>query len=125
MSGKLAGQGLRFLVGGGANTLFSYAMYWVLLPWMPYLWAYTTSYAVAILSGFAINTWFVFRTSWSWKRLLAFPAVHLVNYLAALIVVWVAVRLLHIPEVVAPLIATVLIMPLNFLLTRLLITRRT
>ena len=125
MPGRFAGQGLRVVIGGGANTLLSYAVYWLLLPWIPYLWAYTASYAVAILSGFAINTWFVFRVSWSWKRLLAFPAIHLVNYLAALAIVWVTVQLLGVPEVVAPVIATVVILPLNFVLTRRLIAGRT
>lgn len=115
---------MRFLIGGGANTLFSYAMYWVLLPCMPYLWAYTISYVVAILSGFAMNTWFVFRTAWSWKRLFAFPAVHLVNYLAALIVVWIAAKLFGISEVIAPVVATVVILPLNFVLTRRLMIGR-
>lgn len=123
MSKRLAGQGLRFLIGGGLNTLLSYAIYWMLLPGMPYAWAYTASYAVAILSGFAINTWFVFRTTWSWRRLAAFPLVHLANYLASLLVVWIAVSLIGVSPTIAPIVATVVVLPLNFLLTRKLIHR--
>ncbi|GAB3362707.1 GtrA family protein [Lysobacter rhizosphaerae] len=119
----LAGQGLRFLIGGGLNTLLSYAIYWMLLPGMPFAWAYTASYALAILSGFAINTWFVFRMTWSWRRLAAFPLVHLANYLASLLVVWVAVSLLGVPTPVAPIVATLVVLPLNFALTRKLIHR--
>lgn len=123
MSRLLAGQGFRFLMGGGLNTLLSYAIYWALLPCMTYAWAYTVSYALAILSGFAINTWFVFRTSWSWRRLIAFPLVHLANYLASLLVVWVVVSCLGISEPVAPIVATLLVLPMNFVLTRKLIHR--
>ena len=121
MSKALAGQGLRFLIGGGTNTLFSYALYWLLLPWMPYAWAYTVSYALAILSGFAINTWFVFRTRWSWDRLAAFPLIHVVNYLASLMIVWIAIEAFGAPRQVAPVLATILVLPLNFILTRRLI----
>lgn len=121
MNKLLAGQGVRFLIGGGLNTLLSYAMYWMLLPWVPYIWAYTLSYALAILSGYAINTLFVFRTTWSWRRLAAFPLVHLANYLASLLVVWLAVSLFGVPTPVAPILATVLVLPLNFALTRKLI----
>ncbi|WP_056879514.1 GtrA family protein [Pseudoxanthomonas sp. Root630] len=119
----LAGQGVRFLIGGGANTLLSYALYWMLLPWMPYAWAYTVSYALTILSGFAINTWFVFRTSWSWVKLVAFPLIHVVNYLASLSIVWVAVEILNVPKTIAPVVATLIVLPLNFALTRKLIHR--
>ncbi|WP_213601089.1 GtrA family protein [Pseudoxanthomonas japonensis] len=123
MNKLLAGQGVRFLIGGGANTLLSYVLYWVLLLWMPYAWAYTISYALAILSGFAISTWFVFRASWSWLNLAAFPLVHVANYLASLFVVWMAVEILKVPKAIAPLIATVVVLPMNFILTRKLIHR--
>ena len=96
MNKLLAGQGVRFLIGGGANTLLSYVLYWVLLLWMPYAWAYTISYALAILSGFAISTLFV---------------------------VWMAVEILKVPKAIAPLIATVVVLPMNFILTRKLIHR--
>jgi putative flippase GtrA len=124
MSNLLAKQGLRFVIGGGVNTLLSYAIYWTLLPWMPYAWAYTIGYALAIVSGFAINTWFVFRTTWSWRRLAAFPLVHLANYLASLLVVWIAISLFAIPTRIAPVVATVVVLPLNFALTRKLIHRK-
>lgn len=123
MSKRFVGQGFRFLIGGGLNTLFSYVLYWLLLPSMPYAWAFTLSYALAIVSGFAINTWFVFRTTWSWRRLAAFPLVHLVNYLASMLIVWCAISLLSVPVQAAPVLATVVILPLNFALTRKLIHR--
>ncbi|WP_447585107.1 GtrA family protein [Pseudoxanthomonas mexicana] len=120
----LGGEALRFLIGGGTNTLATYGIYWLLLQWLAYPAAYTISYVAGILTGFAINTWFVFRTAWSWKKLMAFPLVHVANYLAGMSVVWASIRLLGVPEPWAPILATLVTLPLNFLLTRLLIRPR-
>jgi len=114
-------EALRFLVGGGVNTLLSLVYYWALLYLMPYGAAYTVSFALGILSSYAINTLFVFRTHWSWRRLMAFPLVHLVNYGVGLAVVWASVSLLGLDERVAPLVAIAVTLPLNFLLSRWLI----
>lgn len=112
---------LRFLLAGGANTLFTLGVYWLLLPLMSYPVAYTASYAAGIVSGFALNTYLVFRARWSWIRLLAFPSVHAINYVVGMGVVWVAVALLGFAEWAAPLLAAILLVPLNFTLTRWLI----
>ncbi|SDQ88794.1 GtrA family protein [Pseudoxanthomonas sp. CF125] len=118
---SLRTQGLRFLLGGGANTILSYCIYWLLLQWLPYGVAFTASYALTMFSGFAINTYFVFGSRWSWHRFAAFPLVHLVNYLAGLAVITAWVRLMGFSEQLAPVAATVVTLPLNFTLTRLLI----
>lgn len=112
---------VRFVLGGGSNTLISFACYLVLLRWVDYPVAYTLSFALGVLSGYAINTYLVFRATWSWAKLSAFPLVQLANYLAGLLVIWAAVRWLHIDEHFAPLLAIAATIPLNFLLTRALI----
>lgn len=117
----LPGESLRFLFGGGFNTLLTYLLYWVLLSWLSYGGAYTVSYVAGILTGFAINSWFVFRCPWSWKKLAAFPLVHLCNYALGLSVVFISVRWLLLDERFAPLVAMVVVLPFNFLLTRLLL----
>jgi putative flippase GtrA len=109
---------LRFVVGGGANTLLSYAIYWLLLLWLSYPLAYTISYGAAILTGFAINTLFVFRTRWSWRKLAAFPLLQLLNYLMGLGVVAICIRYIGVDVRLAPVLATVVVLPVNFLLTR-------
>lgn len=116
---------LRFLVGGGANTAFSLAVYWLLLAPLGYPAAYTIGFVAGIVSGFAINTFFVFRTRWSWRKLFAFPLVHAVNYACGLFVVWVSVQWLGVDARAAPVIAIAVTLPLNFLLSRRLIRGRT
>lgn len=116
----ISAEALRFVIGGGFNTLLSYVIYWLLLPWVSYPVAYTISYAAAILTGFTINTRFVFRTAWSWRKLAAFPLVQLLNYLMGLGTVAFCIRYLGIDARIAPVLATVVILPANFLLTRAL-----
>ncbi len=117
----LTGQGLRFLIGGGANTLLTLALYWLLLLWLPYSIAFTVSFALGILTGYTINTLVVFQAAWSWRKLMMFPSVHAVNYCLGLGVIFVSVDVFGISASWAPLIATVCTLPVNFLLTRLLL----
>lgn len=114
----ISAEALRFLVGGGVNTLLSYAIYWLLLPWLNYSIAYTVCYAATVLTGFAINTRFVFRIPWSWRKLAAFPLLQLLNYLLGLGTVTICIRYVGIDARVAPVLATVIVLPANFLLTR-------
>lgn len=111
-------EAVRFILAGGINTLLTLALYWLLLAWLEYRLAYTASFAAGIISGFALNTYVVFRVPWSWVRLLAFPSVHAVNYVVGLAIVWVGVRVFGIDERIAPVVAAVAIVPLNFLMTR-------
>lgn len=113
-------EAVRFVIGGGVNTLLSYVIYWALLLWLSYPYAYTISYGAAILTGFAINTYFVFRTAWSWRKLAAFPLIQLLNYGLGLATVTVSIRYFGIDARLAPIVATVVVLPINFLLTRML-----
>lgn len=122
---RLRGESLRFLIGGGINTLLTYVCYWLLLDWIEYAAAYTVSYAAGVVTGFAINTLFVFRTPWSWRKLLAFPLVHLANYGFGLAVMFVVIQFLGFDQRFAPIVATLVVLPLSFVLTRLLLRHRT
>lgn len=98
--------------------MLTYATYWSLLSWCPYPVAYASSFVLGIISGYAINTLFVFRQPWRWRRLLAFPLVHAVNFVAGLGVVWISVRMAGVNPKWAPIVATIVTLPLNFLMTR-------
>ncbi|WP_162823625.1 GtrA family protein [Lysobacter sp. TY2-98] len=117
----LTGQVARFVLAGALNTLLSYVIYWCLLRAVDYRVAYATSYVATILTGFAFNTWFVFRTTWSWRKLAMFPGVYLVNFFVGLGIVWMCISLLGLPAEVAPIVATLAVVPLGFVMTRLLL----
>lgn len=121
---QLRDESIRFLIGGIANTLLSYLVYLLLLLWLSYATAYTGSYVIGIITAFFINTLFVFRCPWSWKKLLSYPLVHLFNYAAGLGIVSLGVRVFHIDQRIAPIVATVVMFPLTFVLTRFLLRFR-
>lgn len=114
---------IRFLCGGLLNTIFSYAIYLGLLSMISPVAAYTCGFLVGVFSGYAINTLFVFKARWSWKRLAAFPLVHIVNYVCGAGVLWLAVHYLAIDERLAPLISICATLPINFLLSRKIVKR--
>lgn len=109
---------LRFLLAGGTNTLITLGIYWLLLPFTGYTIAYTVSFACGLVSSYALNTFLVFRVGWSWLKLFAFPLVHLVNYVAGLAALTVLIRWLDVDAKLAPVLAIILVIPVNFLLTR-------
>lgn len=116
-----SGDALRFLLAGGLNTGLTLVLYWLLLKVTSYSMAYTFSFAAGIVSSFALNTYFVFKVSWDWKKFLAFPSVHFVNYLAGLSALWVLIHKIGVDQRLAPVLAIVVTLPLNFLMTRWLI----
>lgn len=114
---------LKFLIGGVINTLLSYTIYLLLLPWLPYRTAFTLAYLVGILGGYAINTLWVFRKPWCWRTLFAYPIVPAINYFASLLIVHLTVEKVGLPEWLAPLLATIIVLPFSFLATRWLLMR--
>lgn len=109
---------LRFLIGGIANTAFSYGLYLILLNFMAAVPAYTLSFSIGIFSGYAINTYFVFRARWSWRRFATFPTVHIVNYAIGAVILWFAVHKLSVDEKIAPVLSICSTIPINYLLSR-------
>ncbi len=115
---------LRFLVGGGLNTLATLLVYWLLLRVLHPQWAYAASYAAGIGLGYLIHTGFVFRTRRGWRTLLPFPLVHAAGYLVGAAVLALATGPLGIDPRTAPLLAIAASLPLTFLLTRRLLRGR-
>ncbi|PJK01612.1 polysaccharide synthesis protein GtrA [Lysobacteraceae bacterium NML03-0222] len=115
-------QGIRFLIGGAINTLLAYAIYLLLLYITPYATAYTLSYVIGIISGFAINTYFVFHSKWNWRKFFSFPLIHIFNYIASMGIVVASTEILGIPKQISPIIATATMLPINFILTKALIS---
>lgn len=76
--------GLRFLVVGAANTAITYALYCLLVLWLPPAVAYGLVYALGIAIAYFGNSLWVFRSGVRVSALLAYPLVYLVPFLANL-----------------------------------------
>lgn len=114
---------IKFVIGGGINTGFTYALYFGLQMILPYQIAYALAFVVGIVFSYWFNSTIVFNTPISWKGFMAFPLVYLIQYLLSAIILGFVVELLGINQLFAPLIVILVTVPITFLLTRWLLRR--
>ena len=122
---SFSGEALRFVLAGAFNTAATYVLYLAALQLLPYRVAYTGAYAAGIVLSYALNTWLVFRVRWSWKRLMAYPLVYLLQYALGLLCLTLLVEYGWVSKELAPLAVIIITLPLTFLATRYLIKGRT
>lgn len=112
---------VRFLIGGISNTAFTYAIYLLFLMFFPAMHSYVASFIIGIVSGYVINSLFVFSSRLNLKRFAAFPLVQLVNLLAGSAILWIAINTLGFNARIAPLLSIALTIPINFVLSRFVV----
>lgn len=115
---------LRFLAGGLLNTGLTYGLYFLLQK----VFFYQVAYAIAYASGIVFSYWFnariVFRTPLSWKGLMTYPLVYVVQYGSSALLLGIFIERLGIPPALAPLLVLVLMIPLTFFLSRWILRGR-
>jgi len=119
----LAGEGLRYLVVGVYNTLFTLAVFWVLDRfWGAHIGVqlvYWISAAVGILNGFLTQRVFVWRVRGAWRRELAkFAIVNLVVAVLNSLLLFVSVTLLGLPAFPTQVAITAVLVILAFFANR-------
>lgn len=114
---------LRFLVAGTLNTLGGYLLYLALQLVMPYQVAYFLAFVAGVVGAYCLNTLFVFRTRLAWRTFLAYPTIYLVQYAISAPMLALLVEWLKVPDTVAPLIVSVVMIPVSFLLNRFMLMR--
>ena len=115
---RLAGEFVRFLVMGGANTIVAYAIYLMLLQWIRYEIAYTIGYAVGIAMAYVLSSSFVFRQPFRRRSAMRFPFVYVAQFLVSFVLLKVAVEWIGLPEWLALGFAVVATIPVTFVLSR-------
>jgi len=113
---------LAYLVGGVLNTALSYCVYLLLVRHFGYQTSYLIAYIAGIFSSYWINSVFVFRTPMSLRGLLKFPIVYVLQYAASALMLWLLVEKIGMSQAIAPLLVNALLLPLTFLLSRLLLS---
>ncbi len=114
----------RFLISGAGNTAASYAVYLVLLQFLPYRLSYTLAYAAGILLAYLLYRFYVFRASGGRLGLLFVGMIYLLQYLGGLAVIHVWVEILGYSAFFAPLIAVAATIPVTFALNRLVFRKK-
>ncbi len=112
---------LRFLLGGALNTGLTLVLYWVLLRFLHYQWAYLASFCAGILLSYLINTRYVFRAKHNWWKFAVFPLIYLVTYALGALALKLSVGHLGVPAAIGPLISIAVTLPVSFILSKLLL----
>ena len=115
---------IRFLLAGGSNTLITYAIYLLALNSLGYQYAYTLSYVIGLLISYILNRRFVFQSHRGWLSFVLMPTIYLAQYGLGLFIVWLWVDQLGWRAEPAPLIATACSLPITFLLSKRLFTKK-
>ena len=108
----------RFLIAGAVNTGLTYALYLGLLFLMPYVWAYSLTYAIGICIGYLLNARWVFKRAPSLSSATAYPLTYALNYLLGVGMLWLLVELIHIPKEIAPLLVVAVSVPVMYIVTK-------
>jgi putative flippase GtrA len=113
----------KFLLVGFINTAFTYIIYVILLFFMPYYFSYSITYIIGIFLSYYLNTKFTFKASFSFKKLLQFPAVYILQYLIGLIILHCFIDIFGANKKFAPIAVIILSTPLSFAFSRILIKK--
>lgn len=121
---NLIKEAFRFLIVGGVNTLVGYGSYLLLLTFFSYTIAYGISYALGIAVSYVLSARFVFGQPMRLRSALRFPLVYGAQFLLGVVLLRAFVELAHVPTWVAPLLVTLLTIPVTFFLSRVIVRAR-
>jgi putative flippase GtrA len=109
---------LRFLLGGGINTAFTYGVYLALIQVIGYQLAYFIAYSIGIVFAYWFNAIMVFRVPLSWKGFFSFPLVYVFQYVVSALLLNGLIEIGVTSETLAPLFVTAGMVPLTYVLSR-------
>lgn len=113
----------RFLLVGISNTFVGYFAFLLLLPFLPYLYAYSLAYCIGIINSYFMNVLFVFKKNISLRSFLKFPIVYAIQYLLGAFILWLLVDNMRWPAAGAMAVAIVATIPATFLTSRFILKR--
>lgn len=113
----------RFLLVGVSNTLVAYVVFLLLLPFLPYLYAYTLSYCVAVTNSYFMNVFFVFRKKVSLHSFLKFPLVYVGQYFLGASILWLLVGKFGLEPTWAMVVVIIVTVPITFLASRFVLKK--
>jgi putative flippase GtrA len=112
-----------FLAVGVSNTVLTYAVYYGLLHLVHYKWAYTGSFLVGLLFTGLLNIRVTFAHHPTLLAWIAFAAYYTAYYLINLALLHLLIEGLSIDQRLGPLVLLPIVVPINFVMMRLIIHR--
>ena len=107
-----------FLLCGGLNTVVTYLLYLLLSCVVHYQLAYLMAYITGIVLAYGLNLRFVFNEKSSLRKIVSYPIIYGVQYVLGAGLMFLLLRVLGLPNVVAPLIVIVLLLPVSYYLNK-------
>ena len=120
---KLKNKFIKFIGAGAINTVASYLLYVILVLFLSYQISYAISFVFGIILSFILNTKYVFEVDQTIKKIVLFPFVYLVQYLLGAVMLNFIVELIGINKFFAPLIVTICLLPVSYLLSKKILVR--
>jgi len=117
-------QFIKFIGVGGLNTIITYLFYLLLLPLFDYTISYTITYIFGIGFSYWLNLKFVFYENSSVRKIIIFPLVYVIQYIIGIAVLYFAVDYFKLPKELGPLLIIVLTIPVTFILSKKILTKR-
>ena len=108
----------RFVTAGLINTAVTLLAFEGLRRMMPYLVAYSLTYAFGIVLSYALNVAFVFQTKRSVRTAALFPMIYAVQYLVGAAMMWLMVSNFALHPTLALALTVGMTIPITFILSR-------
>jgi len=114
---------IKFIGGGAVNTGFTYLVYICLGYFVNYQLAYFVAYFLGILFSYFFNAKFVFHVSLDWKSFFSYPLAYVVQYFLSAFLLSGIVEFVGVHEYIAPLLICVIMLPITYLMSKLILIR--
>lgn len=112
---------LIFAIGGVLNTALSFLVYLELNVHLGHQLSYLCAFLFGIIFSYFYNCLIVFKYRTGLKSFFSFPIVYAAQYILGAALLEVLVSVLDVSEKVAPLIVSFLMLPMSFLLSKLIL----
>lgn len=113
----------RFLLVGLSNTVVGYLSFLLLLPFLPYLYAYSLAFCFGVVNSYLLNVLFVFKKQVALHSFLKFPLVYAIQYLLGAVILWLLVGKLGWQAPWSMAVVIVATIPATFLASRFILKR--
>jgi putative flippase GtrA len=120
---NLKNKFIKFIGAGLINTLLSYLLYAFLVLFLNYQISYAVAFVFGIGLSYILNTKYVFEVEQTFKKFILFPLVYLLQYLLGAFMMNFVIELVGINKFIAPLVVTVCLLPVSYLLSKKILVR--
>lgn len=116
---------IKFIVVGFINTFSNYIFYLLFMNicLIQYKMSYILGYILSLVGSYFMNTYFTYKERFKIKTFLLFPLTYIPNFIIQFVGVILLIDYMSINDAIAPLITTVVAMPITFIVMRYVIKK--